>query len=52
MSSSNAVVSTVNVRLLASVTVTAVLFAASVTAGVVPVSIVAGTEVWVVIAVV
>ena len=52
MSSSNAVVSTVKVRLFASETVTAVLLAASVTAGLVPVSIVAGAEVCVVTTVV
>ena len=44
--------STVNVRLWAIATVTAVLFAASVTAGVVPVSIVAEAAVCVVIVVV
>ena len=49
-SRSNAVLLIVNVRLLA--TVTAVLFDASVTVGEVAVSIVAGSDVWVVIVVV
>ena len=43
---------TVKVRLLAIDTVAAVLFAASVTEGVVPLSIVDGVEVWVVMTVV
>ena len=51
MSSSNAVVSTVNARLFATEIVAAVLFAAKVTAGDAPVSIVADSDVWVVIVV-
>ena len=47
-SSSNAVLLIVNVRLFATVTVTAVLFAASATAGDVAESMVAGAEVCVV----